>query len=79
MGKIDHWKLMREPLARETFYALREAQVLVQRRKKEYNRVQPLSVLGYRPPAPEAMEPLAGEQAVQISQWHKERGQVIDS
>jgi putative transposase len=36
----------------------------VERWRKEYNRVRPHSSLGYRPPAPEAVEPLPIEQAV---------------
>jgi putative transposase len=41
-----------------------EAKVLVERWRKEYNRVRPHSSLGYRPPAPEAVEPLPIEQAL---------------
>jgi hypothetical protein len=33
---------------------LREAEVLVEGWRKEYNRFRPHSSLGYRPPAPEA-------------------------
>ena len=36
---------------------LREAQVLVERWRQEYNQVRPHSSLGYRPPAPEAFAP----------------------
>jgi putative transposase len=50
-------KLRDELLNREIFYTLWEAKVLVERWRKEYNRVRPHSSLGYRPPAPEAMEP----------------------
>jgi hypothetical protein len=32
---------------------LREAKVLVERWKREYNHIRPHSSLGYRPPAPE--------------------------
>ena len=55
-------KLRDELLNRELFMTLREAQVLVERWRQEYNRVRPHSSLGYRPPAPEAFEPwpLAG-------------------
>lgn len=35
---------------------LREAQVIIERWRQAYNRVRPHSVLGYRPPAPEAIE-----------------------
>ena len=46
-----------ELLNRETFYTLDEAKVLVERWRQEYNRIRPHSALGYRPPAPEAIEP----------------------
>jgi transposase InsO family protein len=49
-------KLRDELLNGETFYTLREAQVLVERWRQEYNTVRPHSSLGYRPPAPEAIE-----------------------
>jgi transposase InsO family protein len=57
-------KLRDELLSREIFYTLWEATVLVERWRKEYNQVRPQSSLGYRPPAPEAMEPPPIEQAV---------------
>ena len=47
-----------EPLNGEIFYTLTEAKVLVQRWRQLYNRVRHHSALGYRPPAPEAIEPL---------------------
>jgi transposase InsO family protein len=50
-------KLRDELLNRELFMTLREAQVLVERWRQEYNQVRPHSSLGYRPPAPEAIEP----------------------
>lgn len=50
-------KLRDELLNRELFYTLKEAQVLVERWRQEYNRIRPHSSLGYRPPAPEAIEP----------------------
>jgi len=50
-------KLRDELLNREIFYTLREAQVLVERWRQEYNQFRPHSSLGYRPPAPEAIEP----------------------
>ncbi len=40
------------------FYTLTEAKVLVERWRQLYNRVRPHSALGYRPPAPEAIEPM---------------------
>jgi len=50
-------RLRDEFLAREIFYSLREVQVLVQQWRWEYNHIRPHSSLGYRPPAPEAIEP----------------------
>jgi transposase InsO family protein len=51
-------KMRDELLNREIFTTLLEAKVLVERWRREYNRVRPHSSLGYRPPAPEAVEPL---------------------
>ena len=51
-------KMRDELLNREIFTTLLEAKVLVERWRREYNRVRPHSSLGYRPPAPEALEPL---------------------
>ena len=42
----------------EIFYTLKEAKILIERWRREYNGVRPHSSLGYRPPAPEAVEPL---------------------
>ena len=50
-------KLRDELLNREIFTTLLEAQVLIEGWSKEYNQVRPHSSLGYRPPAPEAIEP----------------------
>jgi transposase InsO family protein len=49
------WKLRDEMFNREIFYTLREAQVLIERWRQEYNTFRPHSSLGYRPPAPEAV------------------------
>jgi putative transposase len=51
-------KLRDELLNREVFDTLWEAQVLVERWRKEYNTIRPHSSLGYRPPAPETHEPM---------------------
>lgn len=51
-------KLRDELLKRELFFTLREAEVLVERWRQQYNRVRPHSALGYRPPAPETPVPL---------------------
>ena len=48
-------KLRDELLNGEIFYTLQEAQVLIERWRREYNQVRPHSSLGYRPPAPEAI------------------------
>jgi transposase InsO family protein len=50
-------KLRDELLNREIFCSLWEAKVLIERWREEYNRIRPHSSLGYRPPAPEAVEP----------------------
>jgi transposase InsO family protein len=47
-------KLRDELLNGEIFYTLKEAQVIVERWRQEYNTFRPHSSLGYRPPAPEA-------------------------
>jgi len=50
-------KLRDELLAREQFDTLLEAKVLIERWRREYNTRRPHSSLGYRPPAPEAIQP----------------------
>jgi transposase InsO family protein len=50
-------KLRDECLNLERFDTLLEAQVLIERWRLEYNHLRPHSSLGYRPPAPEAIEP----------------------
>lgn len=47
-------KFRDELLNGEIFYSLKEAQVLIERWRFEYNTFRPHSSLGYRPPAPEA-------------------------
>jgi transposase InsO family protein len=54
-------KLRDEVLNREIFYNLKEAKVLIENWRKEYNTVRPHSSLGYRPPAPEVVQPLTFE------------------
>lgn len=51
-------KLADELLDREIFCTLREAKVLIERWRIEYNTVRPHSSLGYRPPAPAACVPI---------------------
>jgi transposase InsO family protein len=48
-------KLRDELLNREIFYTVKEAQVLIEQWRREYNTVRPHSALGYRPPAPETI------------------------
>jgi len=48
-------KLRDELLNGEIFDTLLEAQVIIERWRKEYNSERPHSSLGYRPPAPEAI------------------------
>lgn len=50
-------KLRDELLAREQFDTLLEAKVLIERWRKHYNTARPHSSLGYRAPAPEAIQP----------------------
>jgi putative transposase len=48
-------KLRDELLNGEIFYTLKEAQILIERWRQEYDTIRPHSSLGYRPPAPEAI------------------------
>ncbi len=48
-------RLRDELLNGELFYTLKEAQVLIELWRKNYNTIRPHSSLGYRPPAPEAI------------------------
>jgi transposase InsO family protein len=50
-------KLKDELINREIFYSLKEAQILVEQWRREYNTIRPHSSLGYRPPAPQARRP----------------------
>lgn len=50
-------KLRDEVLNGEVFYTLKEAQVIIERWRNEYNTFRPHSSLGYRPPAPEVVLP----------------------
>jgi transposase InsO family protein len=54
-------KFRDELLNREIFYTLKEAQIIIEQWRREYNQIRPHSSLRYRPPAPEAvlMPPLA--------------------
>jgi putative transposase len=46
-------KLRDECLNQEIFYSLREAQVVIELWRNQYNTIRPHSSLGYRPPAPQ--------------------------
>ena len=48
-------KLRDESLNGEIFYTLKEAQILIEQWRKEYNTVRPHSSLGYKPPVPETI------------------------
>jgi putative transposase len=48
-------KMRDELLAREIFYSLKEAQILIEIWRRQYNTIRPHSALGYRPPAPAAI------------------------
>ena len=50
-------KLRDECLNGEIFYSLREAQIVIEKWRVEYNTRRPHSALGYRPPAPKAFAP----------------------
>ncbi len=66
-------KMRDELLNREIFDTVAEAQVLIQQWRREYNQVRPHSALGYRPPAPAAVQvpplaaPLAGSVGVTLA------------
>ena len=48
-------KMRDELLNGEIFYTLKEARVLIDMWRKEYNTIRPHSTLGYRPPVPETI------------------------
>ncbi len=50
-------KLRDECLNGELFYSLKEAQIVIEKWRMEYNTERPHSSLGYRPPAPAAGKP----------------------
>ncbi len=56
-GYIESYngKMRDELLNGEIFYTLKEARVLIEMWRKEYNTIQPYSALGYQPPVPEAI------------------------
>ncbi|MEO1848496.1 MAG: integrase core domain-containing protein, partial [Pseudomonadota bacterium] len=48
-----------ELLNGEIFYRLKEVQIIIEEWRKHYNTKRPHSALGYRPPAPETIVPMA--------------------
>jgi len=62
-----HGKFRDELLNGEIFETLKEAQVLVERWRQEYNHRRPHSALAYRPPAPEAR--FLRSQALDLVSW----------
>jgi putative transposase len=65
-------KLRDELLNREIFYNLKEAQVMIENWRKEYNTLRPHSSLDYRPPAPEALLPLVLDRKMIYDQKHSQ-------
>jgi transposase InsO family protein len=57
-------KLRDECLNGEIFYSLKEAQIVIEQWRVEYNTRRPHSALGYRPPAPAAYSPLVPPNSV---------------
>ena len=43
----------------EIFYSLKEAQIIIEDRRKHHNTKRLRSALGYRPPAPKTIVPMA--------------------
>ena len=61
-------KLRDELLNGEIFYSLKEAKIVIEQWRKHYNTIRPHSSLGYRPPAPQTMNPFLTplDQAMQM-------------
>ncbi|HTT22829.1 MAG TPA: IS3 family transposase [Candidatus Sulfotelmatobacter sp.] len=57
-GESFNGKLRDECLNGEIFYSLKEAQIVIEKWRVEYNTRRPHSALGYRPPVPAAYSPL---------------------
>jgi hypothetical protein len=82
--ELFNGKLGDELLNREIFYTLTEAKALVGGWRREYNGTRPHSALGYRPPAPKAIEcSSVGDAGVggafsasSLDVWYHQRGQV---
>ena len=72
-------KLRDELLAREQFDTLREAKVLIERWRMVDNTGRPPSSLGYRAPAPEAIQPASLELQGSLKKWVVYRKCACDS
>ena len=59
-------KLRDECLNGEIFYSLKEAQIVIEKWRVEYNTRRPHSSLGYRPPAPAACNPWVSNSTSQL-------------
>ena len=57
-SRNPHAELRDECLNGEIFYSLKEAQIVIEQWRQQYNTVRPLAALGYRPPAPGAYTPV---------------------
>jgi transposase InsO family protein len=57
-------KLPDECQNREIFYSLKEAQIVIEQGRVEYNTRRPHSALGYRPPVPAAYSPRVSPNSV---------------
>lgn len=71
-------KLRDELLNGEIFYTLREAKVLIEQWRVEYNTVRPHSSLGYRPPAPATRAPwMSASAPLQLTSMATLRNQLV--
>jgi putative transposase len=61
-------ELRDELLNGEIFYSLKEGQIVIEQWRKHYNTIRPHSSLGYRPTAPQTMNPFLKplDQAIQM-------------
>src|SRR5262249_39635781 len=50
-------RLRDELLNGETFYTLRQAQIVIESWRRHYNTIRPHASIGYKPPAPEVFVP----------------------
>ena len=51
--ELFNGKLRDECLNQEILYSLKEAQIVIEQWRNQYNSIRPHSSLGYRPPAPQ--------------------------